>query len=606
MHLKPGGKDFPIIETMKKENLLKYKVLNVLTNSIKKYLESENQIELFPDLKIRIEYSRDEKFGDYSSSFALENKNALGKPPQVIAEKIITLITKDSSIESVTFSQPGFINFRISPLSLARYAMDFRSSGDPFAKEEKTKKILLEFVSANPTGPMNIVSARSAAYGDALANLISTLGHTVKREFYVNDYGNQVYLLGVAVLLRYKELNGETISFQEEESDTPVFELIESNMLPKESYRGEYIKDIAGQYSQDSSKKSSLDLRIKNKDWDSIIRELSLFAINYNLEGQKKDLDLFGVKFDEFFSERSLHDAGEVEKVPERLKESDKKTEEGKLFFLSTNYGDDKDRVILREDGRPTYLMADIAYHKNKYDRGFEEIIDIWGPDHYGYIARLKGAIQSLGFGADSFRVLIAQQVNLIENKEKVKMSKRLGVFQTMTDLLSYLGKSARDVGRYFFLMRTSDAPLDFDLDLAKDESEKNPVFYIQYAYARICSIFRELGEASGDLSFSDTDFEFLKSDERARLLFWTARFPEEVNDAALSFEPHRLTNYLQSLSRSFTKFYSGKDNRIKEKSGREREILLQICKSVQFDLREGLRLLGISAPEKMSKEESN
>ncbi|WP_109019283.1 arginine--tRNA ligase [Leptospira kobayashii] len=590
---------------MKKENLLKYKVLNILTNSIKKYLESENQIELFPDLKIRIEYSRDEKFGDYSSSFALENKNSLGKSPQVIAEKIISLITTDSFIESVTFSQPGFINFRISPLSLTKYASEFRLGSDPFAKEEKTKKVLLEFVSANPTGPMNIVSARSAAYGDALANLISTLGHTVKREFYVNDYGNQVYLLGVAVLLRYKELNGETISFQEEESDAPVFQLVESNILPKESYRGEYIKDIAKRYSSDGSKKSSLDMKIKNKDWDSIIRELSLFAINYNLEGQKKDLDLFGVKFDEFFSERSLHDAGEVEKVPARLKESDKKTEEGKLFFLSTNYGDDKDRVILREDGRPTYLMADIAYHKNKYDRGFEEIIDIWGPDHYGYIARLKGAIQSLGFGADSFRVLIAQQVNLIENKEKVKMSKRLGVFQTMTDLLSYLGKSARDVGRYFFLMRSSDAPLDFDLDLAKDESEKNPVFYIQYAYARICSIFRELGEVSGDPVFSDTDLEFLKSDERARLLFWTARFPEEVNDAAVSFEPHRLTNYLQSLSRSFTKFYSGKDNRIKEKSGREREILLQVCKSVQFNLREGLQLLGISAPERMSKEES-
>ncbi len=588
---------------MNHKQLLKNRVLSLITLACEKYIKEEKPELSLNDLKIRIEYSRDEKFGDYSSPFALENKNIFGKNPKEIAEKIISLIEPSELLSEVSFSPPGFINFRISPASLLEYVSEFTRSNDCFAKLDQTKKILLEFVSANPTGPMNIVSARSAAYGDALGNLISTLGHSVDREFYVNDYGNQVHLLGVAVLLRLKELDGAVIQFQEEENDTSLYDLIESNTIPKESYRGEYIKDIAKEYASDSSRKKSFEERVSKKDWEPLIAELSLFAVNYNLAGQKKDLALFGVNFDRFYSERTLHEAGKVDAVPSFLKAADLKEEEGKLFFLSTNYGDDKDRVIRREDGRPTYLMADIAYHKDKFDRGFEENIDIWGPDHYGYIARLKGAVVSLGKPADAFRVLIAQQVNLIENKEKVKMSKRLGVFQTMTDLLSYLGKSAKDVGRYFFLMRSSDAPLDFDLDLAKDESEKNPVFYIQYAHARISSIFRELGDVSLALDLKEDDSSFFSSEERIRLLFWVARFPEEVFDSAVSFEPHRITNYLQSLSKSFTKFYSGKDNRIKEKSGREKEILLLLSTQTRFVLKSGLSLLGISAPDKMSKD---
>lgn len=589
---------------MNVNQLLKQLILAELEKAVDIYLNKNNLTSLKDSLKIRIEYSRDEKFGDYSSPFALENKNLLNQNPKEIAEAVLLEIKNDSMFEFVSFSPPGFINFRVHVDYLNQYVASVMSPSVQFAETFKKEKILLEFVSANPTGPMNIVSARSAAYGDALANLLTSLGHSVKREFYVNDYGNQVYLLGVAVLLRIFETKGEVIRFQEEESEESVIELIKKRILPKESYRGEYIKDIAIQCLEDQTRTQFVFDSVANENWDQVIDFLSRYAVEYNLGRQKEDLTLFGVNFDLFFSERSLHEAGDVEKVPSLLKKEDVTTIDGKLHFLSTLYGDDKDRVIRREDGRPTYLMADIAYHYNKFTRGFDTLIDIWGPDHYGYIARLKGAVKSFGKTEESFRVLIAQQVNLIENKEKVKMSKRLGIFQTMRDLLSYLGKQGRDVGRYFFLMRSSDAPLDFDLDLAKDESDKNPVFYIQYAHARICSIFREL-QVPMDLKHlqPEVTVEFLKQEERTRLLFWVARLQEEVFDTATSFEPHRLTNYLQSLSKSFTKFYSQKDNRIKDKVGKERDTLLVLVLYTKFALENGLKLLGISAPEKMSKE---
>ncbi|EMY61450.1 arginine--tRNA ligase [Leptospira terpstrae] len=591
---------------MNVNQLLKQLVLAELEKAVDLYLNKKNLTSLKDSLKIRIEYSRDEKFGDYSSPFALENKNVLNLNPKEIADAVLLEIKNDSMFEFVSFSPPGFINFRIHTSFLNQYVASVMSPHVQFAETLNKEKILLEFVSANPTGPMNIVSARSAAYGDALANLLASLGHNVKREFYVNDYGNQVYLLGVAVLLRIFESKGETISFQEEESEESVIDLIKRRILPKESYRGDYIKDIALHCLEDQTRSSFVFDSVSNEKWDEVIDFLSRFAVEYNLAKQKEDLALFGVNFDLFFSERSLHDAGDVERVPSILKKEDVTTIDGKLHFLSTIYGDDKDRVIRREDGRPTYLMADIAYHYNKFQRGFDTLIDIWGPDHYGYIARLKGAVKSFGKTEESFRVLIAQQVNLIENKEKVKMSKRLGIFQTMRDLLSYLGKQGRDVGRYFFLMRSSDAPLDFDLDLAKDESDKNPVFYIQYAHARICSIFREL-QVPMELKplESGISVEFLNQEERTRLLFWVARLQEEVYDTASSFEPHRLTNYLQSLSKSFTKFYSQKDNRIKDKVGNERDTLLILVLYTKLALESGLKLLGISAPEKMSKEET-
>lgn len=587
---------------MKNSQLLKERILTIIEESAVSFLASKSIPN--ENLKSRIEYSRDEKFGDYSTSFALENKKLIGGNPLEIAREFIVFLNQHSESEKIfseiTVTPPGFINFRVSPMFLKAYLDNHLLAGDLFAELDETRKINLEFVSANPTGPLNIVSARAASYGDALASILSTLGHRVEREFYVNDYGNQVQLLGVALLLRYKESRGAVLEFQEEDDGRSVEELIEANTLPKESYRGEYIIEIVEKLKSDSSKMDYVEDKLTKKEYSELIEYLSNFAVATNLEGQKKDLEDFGVHFDRFFSEKSLHEAGEVLKSLSALEASSSIfSEEGKKLFRSTDYGDDKDRVVVRADGRPTYLLADIAYHKNKIDRGYDEILDIWGPDHHGYIARLSGAMESIGFPKENFKVIICQQVNLLEDGKKVKMSKRLGNFQRMKDLIQYLGSASRDVGRYFFITRTAEAPLDFDLDLAKDESDKNPVFYLQYAHARISSIFREVGD--GYSSDFGNDFEW--TEERSRLLFWVSRFHEEVFDSALNREPHRITTYLQFLSKAFTKFYGAANNRLKDSDETTKKRLAYLCKVTQIALREGLNLLGISAPERMEKE---
>ncbi|EMO74814.1 arginine--tRNA ligase-like protein [Leptospira kirschneri str. 200801925] len=311
-------------------------------------------------------------------------------------------------------------------------------------------------------------------------------------------------------------------------------------------------------------------------------------------------MDAFGVEFDRYFSERTLHEANKVLAVMKDLEKSGKIfQEDGKKVFRSTEYGDDKDRVVVRDDGRPTYLLADIAYHKDKIERGYNKIYDIWGPDHHGYIARLSGAIQSLGYKKENFKVIISQQVNLLESGQKLKMSKRAGSFQTMSDLIGFLGKHGKDVGRYFFVMRSLDAPLDFDLDLAKDESDKNPVFYLQYAHARICSIFKEVGNETSKEAAAILEM----SEERKRLLFWIAKFPEEIFDSANVMEPHRITNYLQNFAKAFTSFYLAKDNRLKDAPEEIRLGLARICLAAKNVLAEGLKLIGVSAPERMEKE---
>lgn len=587
---------------MQVNDLIKEKVLSELKESILEFLIG-NEVKI-DDCRVRIEYSRDEKFGNYSSPFAMENKNLFGKAPLEIAKSLTDFLERRNHVNSffseITCTAPGFINFRVSQPHLLSFVNKFILRNDPFVKLDKSKKINLEFVSANPTGPLNIVSARACAYGDSLAKLLLTLGHSLDREFYVNDYGNQVNLLGVACILRTKEVLGESISFQEEEDGRSIYELIEANILPKESYRGEYILDIVRSISTQATIWKEILTLIENKSWDDLISLFSLKAIESNLNGQKKDLQDFGVKFDRFFSERTLHESGAVMNSIENLiKTGDIFEEDGKKIFQSTKYGDDKDRVVIRDDGRPTYLLADIAYHINKMERGYDEIIDIWGPDHHGYIARLAGAMQSLGYGNDKFKVIICQQVNLIEDGKKVKMSKRLGNFQRMTDLIHYLGKSAKDVGRYFFTTRTAEAPLDFDLDLAKDESDKNPVFYLQYAHARISSIFREVGsEYSNQFN---KDFEW--TDDRLTLLFWVARFSEEVYDAALNREPHRIATYLQSLAKHFTRFYGNKLNRLKDCDETTRQNLAYLCKVTQITLQQGLGILGIDAPDRMDKQ---
>jgi arginyl-tRNA synthetase len=581
---------------MKENETLKNLVLNELESVVSKFTPPD----LLQKVKVRVEYSRNEKFGDYSTPFLLENKDLLGDAKEN-SERFLELFKNVKLFSKVDFTPPGFINFRIEDSHLLNYIHSFiEANNNLFAQVDEKEKIIFEFVSANPTGPLNIVSARAAATGDTICNLLKTLGHTVHREFYVNDYGNQVFLLGVSCLSRLREhLTGVSLSFQEDGDTSSIETLLEKNILPGEGYRGEYIKEIAIQIYSDTNKKSVIDELLKTKSYQSLAEKFAVWAVERNLQTQKEDLISFGVNFDLFYSEKSLHESNSVLTVMDNLKKSgDIKEEDGKQVFTSTKYGDDKDRVVVRDDGRPTYLLADIAYHKTKIDRGFDQIINIWGPDHHGYIARLRGAMISLGFSESRFKVLISQQVNLISKGEKQKMSKRLGQFQTMKDLLEFLGESAKDVGRYFFIMRSLESPLDFDLDLAKEESDKNPVFYIQYAHARIHSIFRETGK--------EFSFENLKSlsltEERRGLLFWVARFPEEVLDAGKNREPHRVANYLQNLSKAFTRFYGAKDNKLKDCDEKTRLGLAFICKSASITIKEGLDILGISSPEKMER----
>ncbi|TGM56558.1 arginine--tRNA ligase [Leptospira adleri] len=585
---------------MKENETLKQIVLKALEEGVKEVTSSFSELDL-SSLKVKIEYSRDEKFGDYSTSFALENSKILKKNPVQVSQDLVTVLQKRTDLfETVDFTPPGFVNFRILPSFLLKFVESSILSGNHFPQVNNPLKINLEFVSANPTGPLNIVSARAAAMGDAMASLLKAIGHKVDKEFYINDYGNQVFLLGVSTLVRIRELKGESFSIQEAEDSTPIETILEKNILPSEGYRGEYIKDIASSLLKDVAKSSRIESLLNEKKYRELAELCSVWTVESNLIWQRKDLDAFGVEFDNYFSEKTLHDADQVLTVMKDLENSGKIFEEdGKKVFRSTEYGDDKDRVVVRDDGRPTYLLADIAYHKNKIQRGYDRIIDIWGPDHHGYIARLSGAIQSLGYPKEHFKVIIAQQVNLLESGQKVKMSKRAGSFQTMSDLIGFLGKHGKDVGRYFFVMRSLDAPLDFDLDLAKDESDKNPVFYLQYAHARICSIFREVGNETS----ADEAAKLEMSDDRKKLLFWIARFPEEILDSANAMEPHRVTNYLQSFAKAFTGFYLGKNNRLKDATPEVRLGLARICLASKNILFQGLTLIGVSAPERMDKE---
>ncbi len=415
----------------------------------------------------------------------------------------------------------------------------------------------------------------------------------------MNDYGNQVELLGVSCLMRLREILGEKLQFQEEGDQTPLEDLLKSNTLPYEAYRGEYIISITKKIYETPENTSKIQNWLQSKDYPSLIQFFTLEAVKTNLQTQKKDLENFGVHFDLFFSERSLHEAGKVLEVLKDLEKSKDIASEGeKKIFQSTKYNDDKDRVVVREDGRPTYLLADIAYHKNKMDRGFQKMTNIWGPDHHGYIARLHGAIQSLGFPKESFQVLIAQQVNLIHSGEKMKMSKRLGIFKTMDELMGYLGEKSKDVARYFFSMRALETPLDFDLDLAKEESEKNPVFYAQYAHARIASIFRETNVEADLNSF----LELESTEERDRLLFWICRWSEEVLDSGKNQEPHRLATYLQNLCKAFSRFYIAKGNKLKDCDEKTKKGLAFLCLGAQICIKESLSILGVDAPLKMEK----
>jgi arginyl-tRNA synthetase len=528
-----------------------------------------------PGIERKVEYPRDQKFGDYAIPFALESAKLLRKSPMEIGQKLAHYIGSDPRIEKIEVVKPGFINLFVSGGFLFDTMKDIIHQGSDFGRAVKDtpRRVNIEFVSANPTGPLNIVSARAAAVGDTIANLLEFIGDTVNREFYINDFGNQVLLLGRSVLARIKELRGVTAEF------------------PEDGYHGEYIKDIAAQIDRQHGEV------INNiKDEAELVDFLAQKAIEYNVEGQKKDLEKFNVRFQTWFSEKTLHEKDEVMKTLQVLKSKGVVfTEEGKTLFKSTDFDDDKDRVLVRDDGRPTYFLADIAYHNDKMQRGYDLIIDIWGPDHHGHIKRLFGALKAMGLSEDNFKILIAQQVNLLMEGETVKMSKRLGQFSTMQDLIDEIGV---DVARYFFVMRSLESHLDFDLTLAKKQSSENPVFYLQYAHARICSLFREAEKRGYSYDPKLARAEYFDNEESRMLMKLLAKFPEEAADAADKFEPHRITTFLMKVAQGFHKFYT--EHRILTEDREMSLSFLALCDAVRVVMANGLRLLGVSAPEQM------
>lgn len=524
----------------------------------------------------RIEYPKEAKFGDYSTPFALECAKAAKRSPLDIGNALKGYLDKSEYFERVDVVKPGFINLFIAQKYLAENFKRVVKEKTSYGRADKPtgQRICLEFVSANPTGPLNIVSARAAAIGDTLANLLEADGNTVDREFYVNDWGNQFDLLGRSVAARIKELRGITIVF------------------PEDGYHGEYIKDIAKHIIDNfSAEYDSL-----SSDEDKQILFAAEKSVAYNVAAQKHDLENFNVTFKRWYSERTLHENGKVEAAGKILESKGVIYEEdGKKVFRSTDFGDDKDRVVIRDDGRPTYLLADIAYHNDKIERGYHRIIDIWGPDHHGYIARLSGALIALGFSEEKFKVLIAQQVNLLVDGETVKMSKRQGRFSTMNDLIDDIGV---DVARYFFVMRSLDSHLDFDLDLAKRQSSENPVFYLQYAHARICSIFREAAKRGYEYNPENIKIEYLDNQESVTLMKLIVKFPEEVSDAARSLEPHRITNYMMRLAQTYHRFYT--EHRVLSDDREMTNTYLVLSDSVRIVMNNGLTMLGVSVPEKM------
>lgn len=515
--------------------------------------------------------------GDYSTNAAMVLAKENKLKPKLLAEKLIKELKKNKFYKNVEFANPGFINFRLS-ISLYQkmlwdmHKLSLEFGGSDFGKGEK---VLLEFVSANPTGPLNIVSARAAAYGDTLYRVMKKVGFDPAREFYINDAGNQVDILAESLELRLRELHGENIG-----------------EFPYEAYHGDYVRHLAHKLN------AAEGVRIFMMPEKERNERLKDFALNELLEMQRLSLERFDVTFEGWVSEKTLRGEGVVEEVLSYLTEADCTYEkDDAVWFASTKYGDDKDRVLMKSDGSITYFVPDLAYHLTKIQRGYTKLIDVFGPDHHGYVPRLKAAFRALNYDEDMLEIIFLQQVNLFESGERVKMSKRAGKIVTMDDLINVVGK---DAARYFFIARKANAHLNFDLELALQQNNENPVYYCQYAHARICSILKK---AKKDKVYPRTFKKELcpklnKPDELALIQKMTD-LPELLELIAIHREPHRIATYTEELCGLFHRFY----NKYKVVSPKNKELSqarLLLIETVKNTLAICLDLMGISAPEKM------
>ncbi|MEH6991654.1 arginine--tRNA ligase [Neobacillus drentensis] len=537
---------------------------------VKANLATEEQI---PD--VILEIPKEKAHGDYSTNMAMQLARVAKKAPRVIAEALIENFDRTkASIEKMEIAGPGFINFYMNNAYLTDLIPTVLDAGEKYGETNVggKQKLQVEFVSANPTGDLHLGHARGAAVGDSLSNILAKAGYDVSREYYINDAGNQINNLALSVEARYFQALGM------------------EKAMPEDGYHGADIIGIGKTLAEEFGDKF---VNVDEQERFDFFRE---YGLKYEMAKLQKDLEDFRVSFDVWYSETSLYKNGKIDEALKVLRENGYiYDEEGATWLRSTDFGDDKNRVLIKQDGSYTYLTPDIAYHKDKLDRGFEKLINIWGADHHGYIPRMKAAIQSLGYGADALEVEIIQLVHLYKNGEKMKMSKRTGKAVTMRDLVDEVGL---DATRYFFAMRSSDTHMDFDLDLAVSESNENPVYYAQYAHARICSILRS-GEEQGITVDKNADFSLIGAEKEIELLKKLGEFPQAVGEAAVKRVPHRVTNYIMELASTFHSFYNAEKVLDSEQPERTKA-RLALIKTVQITLRNALALIGVSAPEKM------
>jgi len=586
---------------------LKEHIAQILDSAVKQ-LQADGTLpdNIMP--AIMVERTRDREHGDFASNLALTLAKPARSNPRDLAEKIVAAIETGGHIERVEIAGPGFINFFLGTAAWHVVIGEILEQGEAFGRSDigKGQHIQVEFVSANPTGPLHVGHGRGAAYGAAVADLLEAIGCQVHREYYVNDAGRQMDILAASVYLRYLDLCGETVPF------------------PANGYQGDYVWDIGATLHREhgdslrhpidavfadvtpdapagGDKETHIDgviARIRGLLGPQDYRRVFDAGLDAILQNIRQDLKEFGVVYDEWFSERSLAENHAVEQAIERLRQSGHTYEKnGALWFRSTDYGDEKDRVIVRENGQTTYFASDIAYHMNKLERGYDRVIDIWGADHHGYIPRVKAALKALGDDPDKLDVLLVQFAVLYRGGEKVQMSTRSGEFVTLRELRHEVGN---DAARYFYVMRKCEQHMDFDLDLAKSQSNDNPVYYIQYAHARVMSVFRQLQEKGlgWDRTQGISELVQLQESHEQELMINLSRYPEVLEGAAINYEPHLLTHYLRDLANDFHTYYNAHTFLVDDAALRNAR--LNLIEATRQVIVNGLNLLGVSAPDNM------
>ena len=534
------------------------------------------ELELSPFPEIVVEKPKDEKMGDFSTNVAMTLARSERKNPKVIAESVARYIKNGSNyLSQVEIAGPGFINLKMSNEFFLERLKNAVKQGDGFGQTDvgQGTKVMIEFVCANPTGPLHVGHGRGAAVGDALGRILKKAGYDLSTEYYINDVGNQMNFLGRSTWLRYRELLGEAIEF------------------PDDHYRGEYIKNIANEIVEQKGDE------FLSKPEEECLPFFRKFAKDNILKGIEKDLAEFRVNFDNWFSEQSLYEDNSVERAIEWLKGKGHIYEkDGAVWLKSSAFNDDKDRVIVKQTGEKTYFCSDIAYHQNKISRGFKRLINLMGADHHGYVPRMEAVLEAMGYDKKTFKILLIQFVSLLRAGEKVSMSTRAGEFETLADVVSEVGV---DVARYYFLMRSSDTHLDFDLELAKKETPENPVFYIQYAHARICSIFRAAEEKGVVWNRSnEVNLAPLVEEEEFGIIRAVLSFPEVVEKRARAMEVHRIPHFLLDMVSRFHGYYSR--HRVISDDKALTLARLFLLDSIRITIRNGFELMGILAPEKM------